>query len=203
VNTTPLQANLHPASQKQRRICFMLSPDLPAYLALIQRISRFHAWWSTALKMASERPPDIRTSGPYQTEDHRAMIHKKAARPSRPWSGNCGPKECSMTGQTAPGQAWGTPGGPAEPGLAPPNLPDRMARYGIWLAVITRILLHDRRFHATVITGVIGTYALASVIKNNQARPVRRAVAWYNVRGEVQGMKVLHRGRRALKPGKG
>ena len=56
MNTTPLQANLHPASQKRRRICFMLSPDLPAYLALIQRISRFHAWWSTALKMALDTP---------------------------------------------------------------------------------------------------------------------------------------------------
>ena len=77
-----------------------------------------------------------------------------------------------------------------------------MARYGIWLAVITHILLHDRRFQATVITGVIGTYALVSVIKNNQARPVRRAVAWYNVRGEVHGMKVLHRGRRALEAGR-
>ena len=75
-----------------------------------------------------------------------------------------------------------------------------MAGYGIGLAVITHILLHDRRFQATVITGVIGTYALASVIKNNQAQPVRRAVAWYNVRGEVHGMKVLHSGRRALKP---
>jgi hypothetical protein len=49
---------------------------------------------------------------------------------------------------------------------------------------------------------VIGTYALASAIKNNQAQPVRRAVAWYNVRGEVRDMKVLRRGRRALKPGK-
>ena len=105
-----------------------------------------------------------------------------------------------MSAETAPGQAWGTPGGVAEPGPARPGLPDRMARYGIWLAVITNILLHDRRFQATVITGVIGTYALASVIKNNQARPVRRAVAWYNVRGEVHGMKVLHRGRQALKP---
>ena len=75
-----------------------------------------------------------------------------------------------------------------------------MARYGIWLAVITHILLHDRRFQATVVTGAIGTYALASVTKNNQARPVRRVVAWYNVQGEVHGMKVLHRGRRALKP---
>ena len=107
-----------------------------------------------------------------------------------------------MTAEMAPGPAWGTPEGAAEPGPAPPSLPDRMARYGTWLAVITHILLHDRRFHVTVITGVIGTYALASVTKNNQARPVRRAVAWYNVRGEVHGMKVLHRGRRALKPGK-
>ena len=100
---------------------------------------------------------------------------------------------------TAPGQARGAPAGPAEPGPARP-LPDRMARYGIWLAVITHILLHDRRFQATVITGVIGTYALASVTKNNQAQPVRRAVAWYNAQGQVHGMKVLHRGRRALKP---
>ena len=107
-----------------------------------------------------------------------------------------------MTAETAPGQAWGTPGGLAKAGPARPSLPDRMARDGIWLAVVTHILLHDRRFQATVITGVIGTYALASAVKNNQARPVRRAVAWYNVRGEVQGMKVLRRGRRALKPGK-
>ena len=107
-----------------------------------------------------------------------------------------------MTAETAPGQARATPGGPAAPGPARPSLPDRMAGYGIWLAVITHILLHDRRFQATVITGVIGTYALASVIKNNQAQPVRRAVAWYNVRGEVHDMEVLHRGRRALKPGK-
>jgi hypothetical protein len=105
-----------------------------------------------------------------------------------------------MTAETAPGQARATPAGPAEPGPARPSLPDRMAGYGIWLAVITHILLHDRRFQATVITGVIGTYALASVIKNNQAQPVRRAVAWYNVRGEVHDMEVLHRGRRALKP---
>ena len=106
-----------------------------------------------------------------------------------------------MTAETAPGQALGTPGGLAEPGLARASLPDRMARDGIWLAVIMRILLHDRRFQATVITGVIGTYALANVIKNNQARPVRRAIHWYEVQGEVHEMKVLHRGRRALKPG--
>ena len=107
-----------------------------------------------------------------------------------------------MTAETAPGQAWGTLGGPAESGPARPSLADRIARYGVWLAVITHILLHDRRFQATVITGVIGTYALASATKNNQVRPVRRAVAWYNVRGEVHSMEALHRGRRALKPGK-
>ena len=49
-----------------------------------------------------------------------------------------------MTAEMAPGQAWGAPAGPAEPGPARPSLPDRMARDGIWLAVITRILLHDR-----------------------------------------------------------
>jgi len=102
-----------------------------------------------------------------------------------------------MAADTAPGQAGAAPGGPARSGV-----PDRMAKYAIWLAVITHIALHDRRFQTTVITGVIGTYALASAIKNNQAQPVRRAVAWYNVRGEVHDMEVLRRGRRALKSGK-
>ncbi len=73
-----------------------------------------------------------------------------------------------------------------------------MVRYGIWLAVVTRIL-GDRRFQATVITGVIGAYALASLIKNNQARPVRRAAAWYE---RIGGSKELHRAQRALEPGK-
>jgi hypothetical protein len=108
-----------------------------------------------------------------------------------------------MTAQTAPGQARATLAGPAGPGPArQPSLPqrmDRMVRYGIWLAVLTRILLHDRGLHATVITGVIGTYALASVIKNNQLRPVRRAVHWYSVRGQVHDMEVLHDARRVVK----
>ena len=108
-----------------------------------------------------------------------------------------------MTAETAPGQAGATPGGPAEPGpTRQPGLSDRMARYGVRLAVMTHILLHDRRFHAAVVTGTIGAYALASVTKNNQARPVRRAVQWYNVQGQVHDMKVLPRGRRALKPDK-
>jgi hypothetical protein len=39
------------------------------------------------------------------------------------------------------------------------------------------------------------------VIKNNQARPMRRAVHWYNVKGQVHAMKVLHHARQAVKPG--
>ena len=108
-----------------------------------------------------------------------------------------------MTAETAPGHAWGTPEGLAEPGPARPSLPDRMARYGIWVAVITHIVLHDRRFHATVITRAIGAYALGSVTKNNQARPVRRALAWYDVQGQAHDVKVLRRGRRALRSGGG
>jgi hypothetical protein len=108
-----------------------------------------------------------------------------------------------MTVETAPGQAGVTPGGPAEPGPARPGLPDRLARYGVWAAVITHIVLRDRRFQATVITRVLGAYALGSVTKNNQARPVRRAVAWYNVQSQAQDVKVLRRGRRALRSGGG
>ncbi len=91
----------------------------------------------------------------------------------------------------------------AEPGPARPGFPDRMARYGTWIAVLTHIVLHDRRFQATVITGAIGAYALGSVTKNNQARPLRRVTAWYNVQGQLHEAKVLRRGRRALKPGEG
>jgi hypothetical protein len=68
----------------------------------------------------------------------------------------------------------------------------QMARYGIVLAAVVHMLLHDRRFHVTVITGGIGTYTLASVIKNNQARPVRRTMHWY---GKLGASKTLARGR--------
>jgi hypothetical protein len=106
-----------------------------------------------------------------------------------------------MTAETATGQARATPGGQAEPGTTRrPSLPDRTASYGIWLAVITHIVLHDRRFQAAVVTGIIGAYALASAIKNNQARPVRRAVAWYNVQSQSHDTKMLHRRPRTLKP---
>ena len=108
-----------------------------------------------------------------------------------------------MTAETTPGQAGAMTGGPAGPGPAreaqPPSLPDRMVRYGIWLAVVTRCL-GDRRFQVSVITGAIGTYALASLIKNNQARPVRRAIHWYNMEGQIQNAKVPHPARQAVKP---
>ena len=107
-----------------------------------------------------------------------------------------------MTAKTAPGQVRALPGGPAGPGAARPGFLDRMARYGVWTAVIGHIVLRDRRFQASVITGAIGAYALGSIGKNNQARPLRRVTAWYNVQGQVHDMEVLHRGRRALKPGK-
>jgi alpha-D-ribose 1-methylphosphonate 5-triphosphate diphosphatase PhnM len=77
-----------------------------------------------------------------------------------------------------------------------------MARYGVWVAVLGHIVLHDRRFQATVITGVIGAYALGSVTKNNQARPLRRAIAWYDVQSQARDVKVLRRGRRALRSGR-
>ena len=77
-----------------------------------------------------------------------------------------------------------------------------MVRYGTWLAVVTRSL-GDRRFQANVIARIIRAYALASLIKNNRARPVRRAAHWYNMKGQVRGMKVLRHARRAVKSAKG
>jgi hypothetical protein len=85
-----------------------------------------------------------------------------------------------------------------------------MARYGIVLAAVAHMLLHDRRFHAAVITGAIGTYALASVIKNNQARPVRRTFHWYSklgaskklARAHQQARQELVRAGQALEAGK-
>jgi hypothetical protein len=108
-----------------------------------------------------------------------------------------------MTAKSEPGQAGAPAGGPAEPGPARAGLPERMARYGVWVAVLGHIVLHDRRFQASVITRAIGAYALGSVTKNNQARPVRRAVAWYNVQSQAHDVKVLRRGRRALRSGGG
>jgi hypothetical protein len=55
--------------------------------------------------------------------------------------------------------------------------------------------LRDRRLQATAITGVIGAVALFDVIKNNKARPVRRAASWYIGHGvrEVSGSQKLAR----------
>jgi hypothetical protein len=55
----------------------------------------------------------------------------------------------------------------------------QMVRYGIVLAAAGHIVLHDRRFHVAVITGVIGVVAWADLIHNRKARPVRRVVHWY------------------------
>ena len=106
-----------------------------------------------------------------------------------------------MTVKTSLDEARVTPGGPAEFGSARqaglPIPPDRMVRYGILLAVVTRGL-GDRRFQAGVITRVIGAYALGSLIKNNQARPVRRAAHWY---ARLGARNKRDRARQALEPG--
>ena len=60
-------------------------------------------------------------------------------------------------------------------------------------------LLHDHRFHAAVILRAMGTVALASLIKNNQARPVRRFVHWYDKPGASQELaRARSRTRREL-----
>jgi hypothetical protein len=86
----------------------------------------------------------------------------------------------------------------------------QMVRYGVVLAVVVHLLLHDRRFHVAVITGAIGAVALADLIKNNQARPVRRVVHWYNkvgashelARGHPRARQELARAGQALEAGK-
>jgi len=97
-----------------------------------------------------------------------------------------------MTAVTTPGQP-GTARQERQPGL-----PDRMARYGIWLAVGVR-MLGDRRLQAAAVTGALAAVAFASLTKNNQARPVRRVAAWYTKSGVT---RELHRAEQALTPGK-
>jgi hypothetical protein len=108
-----------------------------------------------------------------------------------------------MTAETATGQASATTGGSAGPGptreTRQTSRLDGMVRSGIWLAVAIRCL-GDRRLQANVITRVIRAYALAGMVKNNQVRPMRRAVAWYSMRGRVRGMKLRHHARRVVKP---
>src|SRR6516225_2908793 len=82
-----------------------------------------------------------------------------------------GTRRASMTAETAP---------QPERQVRAQGGYQQMVRYGIVLAAVVHMLLHDRRFHVAVITGAIGTYVLASVIRNNEARPVRRAFHWYS-----------------------
>jgi len=71
-----------------------------------------------------------------------------------------------MTAETAPQ--------PEQPARA-----QRMVGWGIVLAAVPYTVLRDHRFHVAVITGAIGAFALADLLKNNEARPVRRAASWY------------------------
>jgi hypothetical protein len=79
-----------------------------------------------------------------------------------------------MTARTAP---------PPERQVRAQGAQQQTDRSYIVLAALAHALLYDRRFHATVITRAIGAVALASLVKNNQARPVRRALHWYNKLG--------------------
>ena len=78
-----------------------------------------------------------------------------------------------------------------------PGVRQRMVRYWITLATVTRVL-RDRGFQAKVITGVIGAVALAQLGRDNQARPVRRAASWYSKLGVTEE---LARVVEALDPG--
>jgi hypothetical protein len=71
-------------------------------------------------------------------------------------------------------------------------------RYWVLVAAVAHMVLRDRRFHVAMITGGIGAVALAQLLKNNQARPARRAAAWYKEHGVRQE---LARARQALEPG--
>jgi len=79
-------------------------------------------------------------------------------------------------------------------------------------------VLRDRRFQDKAITVVIGAVALAQLGRDNQARPVRRAAAWYSKLGvkeelakvgetlelaKVSGALELSKLGEALEPGKG
>ena len=101
-----------------------------------------------------------------------------------------------MTAKTTPGQAVATTGRPAGPGperqARQPGSASQLVRYGVWLAVAARGL-GDHRFQVNVITRILGAYALASVLKNNEARPVRRTVDWYRRIGEPHDVQNMRR----------
>jgi hypothetical protein len=70
----------------------------------------------------------------------------------------------------------------------------RVIVVGVELAALTRYLA-SRRFMATVIVGVIGVRALATLGKESQTRTVARVVAWDRARIERE-MKSARRKRR-------
>jgi hypothetical protein len=71
----------------------------------------------------------------------------------------------------------------------------RMIVVGVELAALTRYLA-SRRFLATVIVGVIGVRALATLGKESQTRTVARVVAWDRARIERETKSAQRRGRR-------
>jgi hypothetical protein len=99
-------------------------------------------------------------------------------------------RSASMTAETAPQ--------PVRQVRAQDN-DEHMVRYWVLVAAVAHMVLRDRRFHATIITGAIGAVALAEMLKNNQARPARRVAAWYKRLGASEE---LARVRQALEPGK-
>jgi hypothetical protein len=110
-----------------------------------------------------------------------------------------------MTGDTAPGQAGATPGGPAGRGPGAASAAAQpLPAHGLVLDLARGGEAHPGRppLPGKAIAGALGVVAFASVVKNNKARSVRRVAHWYMVKSEVQKIEVLHRGRRALKPGK-
>jgi len=92
-----------------------------------------------------------------------------------------------MTAQTAPRPVRQ---------VRPLTVRQRLVRYRIVVAVV-RHVLRDRRFQATVITGVIAAVALAELGQDREFRPVRRAADWYSRHGAGQE---LARARQALEP---
>ena len=106
-----------------------------------------------------------------------------------------------MTAATAP-----TPEGQ----VRPQGGYEQMVRYGIVLAALAHVLLHDRRFHTAVIAGAVGAVAFANLIWTNQVRPVRRAASWYHrlggswklPRARPQARRELASAGRALEAGK-
>jgi hypothetical protein len=110
-----------------------------------------------------------------------------------------------MTVKTATGQAGATTGGLAgrgPMGQARQSSPrDRTLTYWTWVSVVNEIL-GNRRIQEKVITGAVVVYLLAIVIKNNKARPVRRAVASSMRLGDSREIEKLHRAPQAPEPSK-